>query len=340
METPPAFLAGILGINFDYRQSSTLCLVGDALPQVVEGPVVEASALLASGLNPVSDTPQGFQGNAPTVALRHVDDQFGDTVILVFLKPGLFTADVAEFARGRSRALALKIASAVGIRAPGSVDLPPAVAVPFAIDCQVDDAQVNTKYARDAGLFRVRDVTDACDVPLPLDVHQVHFPFAKSEQCSLPLPTLVRDGQASFQGPDGNRTVGAEAEDAVIVGLRGMRAEPAPGLAVQLIGVSNLGDTPDSHLRRQPKPLTTGTIGERMQFELSKRLVGPCLTREPRAGSVGSLKRLEQGRMLLGSRSELDVSDQFHSSSIEDLSVRSKGKAVALRRNFRFLSLF
>jgi hypothetical protein len=185
-------------------------------------------------------------------------------------------------------------------------------------------------FVRDAlsqvveGPIRVWHVAYDGQVPDAFDQHQIHFAFAKGQEHPLPLAALVRNGQASSESPEGNLCIRAAAKDAVIVGLGGMFPKPAAGLAVQRVGVCNLGDTARYHLRRELEPGTTSGVGQLMQLELSEDFACPCLPSDPRTGRVGRLKGVEQDGVLCGSRMQFDVGDQFHASSIEKLVVRGQ----------------
>lgn len=338
METTPTFPRGVPRVDLNHRNARQLRLVRDAVPQVGECPVVESSTLLASGLDTVADAGQLFEGDGATVALRCLDDSLGDTMVFVLLKSGLFPADLFQLALGCPRALTLEVAPAMGVFSSRFVNTPARVAVPFAIDCEIDHAKVDTEHARGLDHIECRNIADDSEIPDALDDHQIDFALAKGEQGALPFAALVGNGLTPVHGPDGYFRIGAESEDTVIIGLGGIFLESAPSLTVELVSVGHLGDAAHGHLRRQTEFLPAAGIDEFMQGELAEDLPVPRPATDPVACGIGCIQSRAQGCVLRGSRAELDVGDKFHGSSIEYLVAKGK-KNVALQGNFRFLSL-
>lgn len=336
METTTTFLRGIFGIDLDHRDTGQACLVCDAPPYVVKAPVVQSPALLASGLNPAADALECFESDSPTVALRCSDDLFRDTVILVLLKSGLLATNLTQFALSRSCAFALEVAPAVRVFAPDFINRTAAITVAFAIDSQIDHAEVNAEDASHTDFFGIRNVAHAGNVPMSLDIHKVNLALTVSQQSPLPLPALIRNGQASSERPDRDVGIGAKAEDAFVVGLRGMLTKAPSCLSVEFVGIGDLGNATHDYLSREAEAFTTRSIGEIVQLELTEDFSLPSLSRQPRTGSVSRLKGVKQGFVLFGSRAKFDVGDKFHSSRIEEFCVQHN-KTLALPVNFRFL---
>ena len=66
MVTVGALLAGMTGIDEDHRDTGECGLVRHVLPELEESPIGVPWALLASGLNPLPDARQIFEGKGCT----------------------------------------------------------------------------------------------------------------------------------------------------------------------------------------------------------------------------------------------------------------------------------
>ena len=213
------------------------------LPQLEKAPIGVAWPLLASGLNPLPDAGQVFQGNPCSGALRRVHEPFGDGMV----RP-VETA-LVSLAGPRNRRLADRVPWRCN---PSRRCLVP-LAFPFnsfacihraiRIDGKIDYAQIDTKDTLNPHLFGVKDIADDRDIEDPFDIHQVHFALAIGQQGTLPLAAVVGNRQATVHRPDGQVGIRAQAKDPVIVGLRRITFEATTGLAIQLIGISNFGNT-------------------------------------------------------------------------------------------------
>ena len=97
-------------------------------------------------------------------------------------------------------------------------------------------------------------------------------PLRNASKRALPVPTLIRDGQTTVYSPEGEVGIRAQAEDAVIIGLRGIAPKTTTGLAIQFIGIGHFGNAADGHLCGKTKLCTTTGIRQLVQGELPKRL--------------------------------------------------------------------
>ena len=116
---------------------------------------------------------------------------------------------------------------------------------------------------------------------------------------------------ASVQCPDRNEAI-AEAQDAVVIGLRRIFAECRSCLAINLEGIRDFGDRSDSWLRAKAKAIFQIGIGHLVQIELAERLGLEAFGGEPRACGVAGFKRLFERLRLFAGRSELDCRNELH----------------------------
>lgn len=319
---------GVARVNRDDRHACEGGFVLDKLAKLVERPVRVSCPLLAPNRYPVTDTLEVFEGDPAPGVLRGLHDTLADAVVGVCLVALLLAGYLAELALGRPRPLALEVAAAVLVLAALVFNLLAAVLLAVAVCREVDDAEVDAEESANV-FWRWRlDFAGDEQVELAADVAQVGLAPVALQQLALALTTQVRHALATLKRPDTHHLlVGAEAEDAVIVGERAARLEGAPGSFVELVGVGHLADSPHRHLGGQAVAFAHGVVGEVVQRVLLKRLARPRLLADVVAGGVGCLQSLEQHSVLFGRGLQLDLSREFHIGSITYPTERCKPAA-------------
>ena len=245
-------------------------------------------------------------------------------MVHVVLKPGLLACEMSQPSPRRPGPMSLQPFTALLVPLAFSLDRLARVHRAVRVHSKVDDTKVHAKHVLDADGLWLKDITDDRKVKRPLDVHQVHLALAKSQQGALSCAALVGHLHAALHGPQRQLGVRAQTEDAIIVGLRGIAPETTASLAVQFIGIGHFGNTAHGHLCGKAKLGTTAFIRELVQGELAKRVGLPCLFRQPCAGTVRHLQRVQQRRMLFWGGSQLEIRHKFHISSIEHLTAENK----------------
>ena len=324
-----AFPAGVSWIHEYQGDAKLFCLVRDKGPELSESPVVEFVPMAASGLNPVlaSDTPEFFEGDVGLGALRCRYYSFADDVVRVLLEPSLLAFQTVKFTFRGFGTVLLKVGSAVRVAAAHFLDLAPAIAGSFGVKGQVDYAQVNSQDAFGFDVAGIGNVADACDVPLAVDQHQVNFTFAMFQQGPLSITADKRYRLASTQQPNRDHVVFLEAEDAVIVGLRGVGTEAAClGSGPNFVCVSDLGGAAHNYLSRKIELGFYIIVEQFLKVVLAEGFLSQTFSSNPVARVVAGIKRSLQEKGLLWRGLQLDVCYKFHISIIENCARMSTSK--------------
>ena len=145
------------------------------------------------------------------------------------------------------------------------------------------------------------------------------------------LATDEDDLVPPIQKPKRNDVIGAETQDTVIVWLRGVFAECALFLGVQLIGISHFRDAAHGYLSGEPEAFPQLGIARLVQVVLPEYLGLKCPLREPVACLVATLKRSAQSVFLLWRWLQTKVGNEFHISSMDDLCYAVKQRTPVLR---------
>jgi hypothetical protein len=317
-----AGLARVGGIDGDDRKTYEPRFVREKTAQLGKAPGMQTAALALLGPNSFPDVRQIFDGNPETMAFSPRNDFLADAVVDVFPEVGLSLGKLPQSPLRRLGAAALQPGPALGDFGSERLDIGACVAVTKTIEGDVDDAEVDAENAFDIDLFRVRHITDASDVPLALDQHQIDLALAKGEQPALPIAAYERDYGATVESPDRNGVVAFETEDAVIEWLRGVLAEchhfrRATARFVGGVSVGNLGDAADGDLGRDAE-LGAGVVVSRLvQIELADGSGSEADLGHPITGLVAALERASEQVGLRARRLQLDVGNQFHCSIME-----------------------
>ena len=323
--------AGVAWVDGHTRDSDALRLVFDEGAKLPESPVVQPFPLLLAGLNPLADMRQVFQRNAEAGAFSSGNDCLRYAVVLVLLEPPLFAAHLPKAALCCFGADALQDGASFGVAFAVLLDCRAGVLVAFAVRGDVHDAHVNAEHSVRREQSRVIEVAHGAEIPLAAHEHQIDFAFAMLKQATLMLATDEDDLVPPIQKPKRNDVIGAETQDTVIVWLRGVFAECALFLGVQLIGISHFRDAAHGYLSGEPEAFPQLGIARLVQVVLPEYLGLKCPLREPVACLVATLKRSAQSVFLLWRWLQTKVGNEFHISSMEDLCYAVKQRTAVLR---------
>lgn len=311
----PAFSASSAGVTWiDNRNgnSGSLGFVLDKVSKLAEAPVVQSVALLFSGLDLRTDMRQIFESNTQAGAFSSGNDCFGNTVVLVLLKPLLLAAHLAKAALCCSGACTLQCCSAFGVSLPVRFNLRAGVLVAHAVGGNADDSEIHTKHTIRGKQLGVVEVTNSREIPLAAHEHQVNFALSVFEKFALVIAASAGDFLAPGHKPDRHNIIRTKAKDAVIVWLCGMFAESALCLLVNLVRIRDLGNATYSYLSRYLKLGAKFVVTKFVQIVLPENLGFPSLTRKPITGFVAALKRSLQHLLLLFGWLQFEVGYQFH----------------------------
>jgi len=311
----PAFAAlprSIARVNNRDRNSGLLGFVLDKGAKLAEAPIMQSVALLFSGLNRLADMRQIFERNTEAGAFSSGNDCFGNTVILVLLKPFLLAAHLAKTALCCSGAYALQCCSALRISLPVRFNRRAGVLVAEAIGGNVNHAQINPEYSAGRKQLRIVKVAHGGEIPLAAHQHQINLTLAMFKQFALVVAASIGNLVAPGHQPDRNSIVGAKAKDAVIVRLRGMFAESALRFLVNFVSIRNLCDAAHCDLSGYFKLGSKVVIAKFVKIVLPKNFSFPSLCGKPVASIVASLKRGEKQGFLIFRRLQFEVGYEFH----------------------------
>ena len=307
-----ARLAGVGGINVEHGHTITACLVPNEGPELEETPVVQSCSLSASGRYPRANAREILKGNRSLGAFRLLHELLGDAVVHVLLEASLAPGDLAELATGCPRPLALKVPAAMGVAAATPLYVLAREGLAIAVNRDVDDAQVDPEHVGrgdGGGLGNVACRDDVEIAPLHLEID---LALPMGEELPLVFAADERNLDATVNRPDGDHIVGAHPEDAVVEGLCGVQPKAVVPLLVPLVARRDLGDTLDDDLGGEPARLPDVLVHSPMDIEAFEDAVLPGVCADLVAGGVSRPQRLQQGRLLLQGRQELDGGYQLH----------------------------
>ena len=144
------------------------------------------------------------------------------------------------------------------------------------------------------------------------------------KQFALVVAHNERNFQPSLDCPDGGNVSRLERKDAVIIRLRAMLSKIALRVAVQFVGISNLLNTLNGDLRGQSKLLSHVVVNQFGKVILPDYFCIPPAFRDIVTRLRALFQRCLQRIGLIFTWSEFKIYNQFHSSSIEYLTVDVK----------------
>lgn len=290
---------GVARIYQNDRYASKPGFVFDKATELSECPIMQASSLLASGLNARPNVPEVFKPYRSARALRLANKSLRDYVVGVGLESPLPSGKLPEPSFCGLCAASLKSSAATSEMRSDLLDAFAGMRTAVAVESDVHDAEINTQHAFDTQEFRVRHVTDAGQVPLATYEHQVNFALAEGEQCSLVLTAYEGYLFASCQRPNTHSVVTEETKDAIIVGLCGVLLKGPLSLTSELVGTGDLGNAENGRLSGQTVHTANLTIGHLVKIESPKGFRLEGLSRKVVASLIASYERLTQQMALL-----------------------------------------
>lgn len=264
--TERASSARVAWVDCGQRYPHKLGLVGQELAKLCETPRMQPVALTLSGPNPLANMRQIFDRNRKAVAFSRRNNLLTYTVVRLFSESSLLARELLKFSLCSLRAALLKTGAAFGITSANPLHGVSRVRRAETIEGQVHDPEINTKNTFNIDLFRVRNVTDAGEVPFAANEHQVNFAPAEGEQLALPFTADETNFLAAGKRPDRNGIVRLKAQDAIVKWLRGIFAKGDSGGLASVgfmcrVGVCDLRDTAHRDLRRNVEAAAQVGVG-------------------------------------------------------------------------------
>jgi len=235
----------------------------------------------------------------------------------VLLEPRLFAGEFDEPLFGGLGATALQPFAALIQLGANALNVGSCVDFTVARGGDGDNAEVNPDPVGRLELFGFRNVAGASQYPLAPNKTEIAFAFAEGEQVALLLASDEIQFHAAFERPNRDRVVALETQDALVIGLGSIGAEDWGDLAIDLEGISHLGDAADGGLRGQFKVCASAGIVCLMQVKLPEGIGCKAFRGNGRAGVIAALQRRFQDGGLFACRQEFDGCNEFHASHIE-----------------------
>ena len=269
--------------------------------------------LRPSSPDPRTNMREIFQRYPSLRAFGHLYKLFGDHMVGMCGKAALLTRKLAQAAATAMRAFALQFATQPTMPVANILDRPAAMNRTVTVNGDVAHTEVYAQRALNVDRLGFFHVADRKQVKRVVDKGEIGFTMPRLEQLPLTLATCERDVQSSSNRPDRHGPpVHLPRQDAVIVGNCAVWSEGPLSSAVKLVGVGNLGDTPDGQLCRQPEGGSNVAVDKFVERELTEGASVPSNTTDRVTGSIGSFKRALQGLRLFGCWLKLQLCAQFH----------------------------
>ena len=313
LPTLAAFLAGVLGINQLYRDTSKQALVFQELPQLVESPISVSGSLLLANPGPRANAFQVFNGNRSMRVLCKINQPPTDAVIHIPLKPGLSPRKLFEPALGGLCPHRLQDVPAALIPPAFLFYLTGTLDHAVAGDNDVGDTHIDTDHIIYILLWQLFDVTGCIQVELTFGVAEIRLSILGLQQTILVFSASVRDMQTTSHSPYGDKAlVCIPGQDALIVGKSPPVGELSFTLLIKLVAIGDLADGSDDHLGREPVVPADVVVGKSMDIVLLENLVIPGHPADSVAGLVGFLQSIKQDILFIWCAEQLDLGGEFH----------------------------
>lgn len=251
--------------------------------------------------------------NRPLRVLSLRNKLLCNAMVRILLESALFTRQFSQVAFGRQAAALLQPSTQVCIPAALAFNTLPAVAFAVAIRGKVCDTQVNPKHAVNRLFVRFRHITHGQQIERTTMVDQIALTLTRLQQRALMLARAVGNILASRECPDRDGAlVGVPSQVAVIESDSAVGVECALRLAIQFVGISDLGDTANEDLCAQAKRCFDVVVDELLKGKATKLLLLPRGSTNRVARGVRFCQGGEKRRVLLRRRVQLYLRDEFH----------------------------
>lgn len=323
----------VTGVDGGHGYARELRLVRGELAKLSECPSVKSVALCLSGLNPLADVAEVFHRNRKPGAFGNRNDLLTDTVVHMLPEAGFLAAQDTQPALGGLGASALKTSATTRELGSDAFYIGAGVAVAETVEGEIDDPEINAKHAFNVDLLRVWHVANAREIPFATHEHQIDLALAEGEQSALPLTADIGNLLPAGERPDVHSVVAQEPHDPIVIGLGGVPPKSAHALSfvgpLRGVRVCDLGDAPDGSLGRKTKPRAGFGVGQLVQIILAHFTRSMGAFGQPITRRIATLQRLAKHLPLGARRLQLDVGDEFHSSSIDETAPYGKERHIS-----------
>lgn len=308
-----AFARRVTRIYKTDRHADSLCLVGNASPEIAERPIHKPCSLIAAGRNPVSDALKVFHGNSATGAFSIVYEQLRYAVVGVVLESPLFTGKFSKTPLGSFASAFLQAISSVGMLKANLFYPISGVDHAITIGSEIDYSEVNAKPIICIEFCSLWDIAGCRQHPFPAHKAQVNLTLSERHQPPLVVAHDYRNFYAPIQRPDADGSSAIdETDNTIVVRLCGAWSKVMSSIAASFESIRNLSDRSDSGLSAEPEFCSHLCVRDIVQIKLPERARIKADIGKPGACLVAPLKRSSKKGFLLMARQQFDCGDQLH----------------------------
>lgn len=269
------------------RDASKSGFVKYLLSQVVKRP----ATLIASSPYPFTDILEVFKSDAASGAFRNLYKLLADLVIYVVGKAFLFAGKLFGSAPGRFCAFLLQSPALSAPAFPDRINFTSCELFSIGRCGDIGNAQINTKIFLDIIRFWFVNIASCEKIEDTVNQNQVAFAPLRFEQVNLPLSGKEWNCLSSLNCPDAHSLlVDFPGQNTLVVSKAAGRSKNALDFLVQLIGVSNFSDSPDSHLCGKNVARANISVNNVVNIKLLESLSFPGLPANIVAGSISRLE--------------------------------------------------
>jgi len=274
---------------------------------------MQSCPLAAANFYPSGYTLELFKSNRPSGALSVGNYALRNAVVDVSSESSFFPASGYKKPPSRLRALRLELRPKPTMASPKPVGLSTRIESSIRVGGNVLDTEVNAQHALNVLRYGFLNIAGSKQVETATQIAKVRFALLGFEEGGLMLTANERYQHSTGSSPNRNRAlVNVPAENPLVVGNRAGRLESALALLVQLVGIGDLGNGTDGHLRRQARRSSERIVELFLKRPLAERLVLPYPLANLIADGVSLGKSVAQCLGLFGRGIQFNLSGQFH----------------------------
>lgn len=294
MTTITAFSAGVSRIYRDKRHSGERRFISQKYPQLIERPTMQNPSLLTPSPDPVTNAVESFDSDSASGVFSVCNDLLGNAVVCVSDKGFLFAGNLLEMPFGRFRSALLEFCAEPGAATAHIGDMSTGVSLPVRRSRNDLYSEVHSDPFVYDCQRRIVHIANGNQVELALVKDEIRLAALHGNDIQFVGSCLVGEFAATVQRPNTDVLVFEVPKRHLGIRKRATPLKPKLHMLCERVGLSDLTDGPNYHLRPKSEPFTRLVIAEGMQGVLPERLFSPSLFADPVAAIVGSLQSFEQ----------------------------------------------
>ena len=316
METRRASLRSVsrfYGNQFNAIQSSLVC---KKRTQLTKRPTTKfCSKLFVSPFGSKADISQILNGNTFTMFFSRIYNAFCNSVIDYSSRCSFLTREPFQKSFRTSCAFALNRTTNLLFLFPIGINPVGRMFNTIRSNDNISQPEVHTDKSFNIVNILFRNINSLKQIEFTFFVNQICFPF-NVRQISRVMANKV-NFLPTTDTPQGNDIIRLVGHNTTIVSNRAERSKNTFSFLIQLIGIRNLCNRANQHLRRKFKRILIDVVNFVMEFEIIKDTFRPSDIRNSVADRIGFTNSFEKQFSLFSSRKKFDFQRQFHISNIQ-----------------------